>query len=68
MHRCVWAPTNFSLVFVVEPSPTLQYRSSSTSELHTPNRELYALDPKNRANAAYLENESRLCEILQSLG
>lgn len=68
MHRCVWAPINLSLVFVVEPSPLLQYRSPSTSELRTPNREPYALDPETRANAAYLENESRLCEILQSLG
>lgn len=67
MYRCAWAPTNLPLVFV-DPSPTTRYQTMSTSELHTPNREVYALDPRNRANAAYLENESRLCEILRSVG
>jgi hypothetical protein len=32
-----------------------------------PNRQPYALDPEKRENAAYLENEGRLCEILRVL-
>jgi hypothetical protein len=67
MYRCAWASTNLPLVFV-DPSPTLRYQTPSTSELHAPNREPYALDPENRANVEYLENESRLCEILGSVG
>jgi len=67
-YRCTWAPINHSLVFAADPSPTLPYRYPSILQLHTPNREPYALDPANPANAAYLENESRLCEILVTLG
>jgi hypothetical protein len=66
-YRHTWAPINHSLVFAVDPSPTLQYQYPSISQLHTPNREPYALDPVDPANAAYLENESRLCEILVAL-
>lgn len=67
VYRCTWAPVNHSLVFVVEPSPSLQYRHPLVSEIQTPNREPYALVPGDIANAAYLENESRLCEILAAL-
>ena len=67
-YRCTWAPINHSLAFAAPPPPTLQYRHPLTSELHTPNREPYALDPRNIANAAYLENESRLCAIFGVLG
>jgi len=66
-YRCGWTPTNCSLAFAVAPPLTLKYRHPSTSEMRTPNREPYALDPRNTANAAYLENESRLCEILRGL-
>lgn len=67
-YRCTWFPMNRSLVFATDPSPTLPYQHPSTSEIHTPNREPYALHPGNTVNAAYLENESRLCEILVTLG
>ncbi|KAF9786236.1 hypothetical protein BJ322DRAFT_1020315 [Thelephora terrestris] len=66
-HRCTWAPINHSLVFALSPSPTLQYRYPSTSEAGMPNRQPYALDLEKRENAAYLENEGRLCEILRVL-
>ena len=66
-YRCTWAPINHSLVFIAEPSPSLQYQYPLVSRLHTPNREPYALDPRNTANAPYLENESRLYEILRTL-
>lgn len=68
VYRCTWTPTNRSLVFAMEPSPSLLYRYPSASEIHAPNREPYHLDPENVANVVYLENENRLCEILVSLG
>lgn len=64
--RCGWAPINHSLVFATA-SPTLQYQHPSIPQLPTPNREPYALDPMNPMNSPYLENESRLCEILVTL-
>ena len=67
IYRCMWAPVNHSLVFVVEPSPSLQYRHPLVSKIQTPNREPYALVPGDITNAAYLENESRLCKILAAL-
>lgn len=67
-YRCTWAPINRPLVFAVDPPPTLRYQYPSTPQLYTPNREPYALDPVNPANATYLENESRLCEIFAALG
>lgn len=66
-HRCTWAPINHSLVFAVSPSPTLQYRRPQTSDAFTLNRELYPLDPEERSNTAYLENEGRLYEIVRVL-
>lgn len=66
-YRCTWAPINHSLVFTVPPSPTLRYQRPSTSEARGPNREPHALEPGNTANVAYLENESRLYEILGAL-
>ena len=67
-YRCTWAPVNRSLVFATDPPPTLPYRYPSTSEILTPNRGPYALRPANPLNAPFLENESRLCEILVALG
>lgn len=64
--RCTWAPINQSLVFGSDPPPTLSYLRPSASEI-TPNREPYHLHPQKSVNRAYLENESRLCEILVAL-
>jgi hypothetical protein len=66
-YRCTWAPMNHSLVFVSDPPPTLSYRRPSGPEIHTSNREPYALHPHNLSNKAYLENESRLHEMLTAL-
>ena len=68
VYRCTWAPINHSLKFATSPPPMLQYRYPSISEIRIPNREPYALDLRNTANAAYLENEGRLCAILGVLG
>ena len=63
-YRCTWAPINHSLVFATDPSPALQYQHPSIAQLHTPNSGPYALDTMNPTNTAYLQNESRLCELL----
>jgi len=68
VYRCTWAPINHSLVFSMPPPPTLQYQYPPTSKAHVPNRKPYSLDPGNVANSVYLENESRLYEILRALG
>ena len=66
-YHCTWAPLNHSLVFVSNPPPTLPYRPPTASEILIPNRAPYSLDPQKSINRAYLENESRLCEILMTL-
>lgn len=66
-YRCAWAPINHSLVFASDPLPMLSYRRPSASEIRMPNREPYALHPQKPINTVYLENESRLCEILAAL-
>ncbi|KAF9789463.1 hypothetical protein BJ322DRAFT_1105314 [Thelephora terrestris] len=63
-YRCSWTPTEQALIFVSTPSPHCKYQFPSINELHLCNRGTYALKPGHRANEVYLENESRLCEIL----
>ena len=65
--RCSWTPSDRPLVFVTTPDSTLEYRYPSPSETHFPNHGTYALNPDDRANRIFLENESRLCEILSNL-
>ena len=65
--RSDWAPMNHSLVFASDPSPTLSYQRLSAPEVRTLNREPYGLHPQISGNKAYLENESRLHEILMAL-
>ena len=66
-HRCTWAPVNHSLVFVLNPPPTLPYEPPTALEILIPNRAPYSLDPQKPINRVYLENESRLCEIVMTL-
>jgi hypothetical protein len=67
LRRCTWTLANHSLVFAVGPSPNVEYQYPAADETHICNYGPYALLPGNTANAAYLENESRLCEILMEL-
>ena len=67
LRRCTWTLGSNPLVFAVDPSPSLEYLHPAASEMHICNHGPYALLPGNRANTAYLENESRLCEILVGL-
>lgn len=66
-RRCTWTLGNHPLVFATYPSPGLEYRYPTAEEAHICNHGPYALLPGDAANVAYLENESRLCEILIEL-
>ena len=65
--RCSWTPSDPPLVFAVIPEPNLEYQYPPPLEAHLPNRGAHALHPEDRANRHFLENESRLCEILIDL-
>ena len=67
MYRCTWTPTDQPLAFISIPSPDCKYQYPAPNKIHLCNRGTYALEPGNRANDVYLENESRLCEILLHL-
>jgi len=67
LQRCTWTLGDHPLVFAVDPPPSLEYRYPTVDEAHLCNHGLYALLPGNVANTVYLENESRLCEILTEL-
>jgi len=67
LQRRTWTLGNQPLAFAIDPSPSLEYQYPAASEMHICNRGPYALLPENVANTAYLENESRLCEILVEL-
>lgn len=67
IDRMAWTPTDQALAFAVDPSPESEYQYPSFSEIHLANHGPHALDPSKRSNALYLENESRLCEILSRL-
>ena len=66
-YRSAWTPTDRPLAFVSAPPPDCKYQYPPVDELHLCNRGPYALESRNRANEVYLENESRLCEILLRL-
>lgn len=65
--RSSWTPSDQPLVFVITPDSTLEYQYPPPSETHLPNHGTYALHPDDRANSIFLENESRLCELLINL-
>lgn len=56
LRRCVWTLGNDSLVFAINPSPSLEYQYPAGNEVYICNRGPYALLPGNAANTAYLEN------------
>lgn len=67
LRRCTWTLGDRSLVFAVDPFPSLEYQYPAADKTHVCNHGPYALLPGDIANVAYLENESRLCEILMEL-
>ena len=67
IDRAMWTPAGQALVFAIDPPSELEYQYPRVSEVHLANHGPHALDPNKRSNALYLENESRLCEILSRL-
>ena len=67
LRRCTRSFGNHPLVFAENPSPTVEYQYPAVDETYICNRGPHALLPGNIANTAFLENESRLCEILREL-
>jgi len=65
--RCMWTPSGRPFVFVVTPTEQLEYQHPDLSRGHLPNHGPYSLVPGDKANREFLENESRLCEILYHL-
>lgn len=65
--RCSWTPSDRPLVFATTPDLNFKYQYPPPSEVHLPNHGTHALHPSDRANRQFLENESRLCEILINL-
>ena len=62
--RISWAPADKRLVFSEKPGLLQEFVRPNYSELHLSNYGPHALDPSNRTNTAYIENERRLCELL----
>ena len=66
-ERSAWSPADRLLVFAVNPGPMQEFTYPKTVDVRVANHGPHALDPANHANTAYIENESRLCEILVHL-
>ena len=65
--RSIWTPSGRPFVFAITPTEQLEYRHPDPSEARLPNRGTHALLPGDRANREFVENESRLCKILNNL-
>lgn len=66
-ERSTWSPTDRPLVFATIPGPMQEFVYPDASEIRIANHGPHALDPTNHANTAYIENETRLCELLDHL-
>lgn len=62
--RISWTPADTRLVFAEKPGPWQEFVYPRYSEVDLSNHGPHVLDPTDRANTAYMENERRLCEIL----
>jgi hypothetical protein len=65
--RISWTATARPLVFAVDPVPDVEFKSPLASPRYIPNHGPQALNPSNHNNVAFIENESRLYEIVGSL-
>ena len=65
--RCSWTPSDRPLIFATTPDSSVEYQYPPPSEVYLPNHGTHALHPDDRSNRLFLENESRLCEILINL-
>jgi hypothetical protein len=65
--RISWAATTRPLVFAIDPVPDVDFENPLVPSQYIPNHGPQALHPSNHNNIAFIENESRLYEILGSL-
>lgn len=63
--RISWTGT--PLVFAIDPVPDLDFESPLSSSRYVPNDGPHLLHPSNTTNIPFIENESRLYEILENL-
>lgn len=63
-NRISWAPIDRLLRFAEDPGPLQEFVYPNYAEVHLSNCGPHALDPTDRTNTAYVENERRLCEML----
>lgn len=66
--RIPWMATTRPIVFAIDPVPDLEFENPLASPHYIPNHGPHALHPSNPNNIAFIENESRLYEILGNLG
>ena len=65
--RISWTATGRPLAFATDPIPDLDFENPLTSSHYIPNAGPHVLHPSIPKNTAFIENESRLYEILGSL-
>ena len=65
--RISWTPTSTPLVFAINPVPDTDFENPLTFTQYIPNSGPHLLNPSNPRNISFLENESRLYEILGNL-
>ena len=65
--RVTWAPTIWALVFAADPVPDQDFEDPLSAPNYTPNSGPHALRLSHQRNLAFIENESRLFEIIHHL-
>jgi hypothetical protein len=65
--RISWMATSTHLVFAIDPVPDLDFENPLNSSQFIPNNGTHLLNPSNPINIPFIENESRLYEILGNL-
>ena len=66
-ERISWMATSKPLVFAKDPISDFDFDNPLASSRYIPNSGQHALHPSNPKNIAFIENESRLYEILGTL-
>ena len=65
--RITWAPTNWYLVFIIDPAPDQEFEDPLSVPNYIPNNGPHALRSSQQRNLAFIENENRLFEIILHL-
>lgn len=65
--RISWTATARPLVFAIDPVPDIDFVNPLASSDYIPNDGPHTLHPSNHNNIAFIENESRLYGMLESL-